>query len=424
VYLTLIAAYLVNVVNILYGPLKNAGADVRVVDDAPSLQGIGFFPLSNTTQTLSNVKNSIHVAFEQLSHKSSIRDERLEKLEAELEKVSLRYWMYDDARVTLPQARAKQRDPTAKPIDIQTWLKRQKEFSSWDLMHIETFEAHPLRTYDIAQADFVIVPIPVGPCSIYLGAEGCAGAFRFLRNHTVFLEHRSKHVYLTSMPYAFLPDKAQMYMNYLRILPHHVERFLENTTIVKTTDVHQWYSKKDHGDFKKREKPPYSRKGWSMSFAGAASTKHLELRSVSYEDWTNRSIHFFYHTRTTTSLNNSTRFRWAPCQDETRSRLPSPSSVGYTILRQQWKSDFANAKFCLAIRGDNPNSRSIFPAASLIQATSLSEKELRRKLDGLALVQRMLIVDHPNSLFVQSFLRETQASQQDSYYDFKGAEFD
>jgi len=330
-------------------------------------------------------------------------------------------------------------------------------------------KSRSLRTYDVAQADFIIVPIPIGPCSLYLGAEGCAGALRFLRNHTVFLEHRSKHVYLTSMPYAFLPDKAQMYMNYLRILPHHVERFLENTTIVKTTDVHQWYSKKDHGDFKKKEKPPYSRKGWSMSFAGAASTKHLELRSVSYEDWTNRSIHFFYHTRTTTSLNNSTRFRWAPCQDETRSRLPSPSSVGYTILRQQWKSDFANAKFCLAIRGDNPNSRSIFrairhgcipviiskmlkyfapiyrsmisyddfavviddeegfledPAASLIQATSLSEKELRRKLDGLGLVQRMLIVDHPNSLFVQSFLRETQASQQDSYYNFKGAEFD
>lgn len=114
----------------------------------------------------------------------------------------------------------------------------------------------------------------------------------------------------------------------------------------------------------------------------------------------------------------------------------------------------ASSKFCIIVRGDNPSSRSFFtsirlgclpvvvsdalpyyqplfssligyddftilinekdflsnPAESLNKAVlSLSDEKMKRKIDGLALVQQILALDHPSSLFVPAFVHETMA---------------
>ena len=49
---------------------------------------------------------------------------------------------------------------------------------------------------------------------------------------------------------------------------------------------------------------------------------------------------------------------------------------------------------------------------------SLPETELRRKIEGLALLQRIIVLDHEQPLFVPAFVRKTLASMGDDYYDF------
>jgi hypothetical protein len=58
------------------------------------------------------------------------------------------------------------------------------------------------------------------------------------------------------------------------------------------------------------------------------------------------------------------------------------------------------------------------PAGSINRATNLTEPELRQRLAGLAWIQRLVIVDHPRSLFVEAFSQETMASWHEDYYNF------
>ena len=146
--------------------------------------------------------------------------------------------------------------------------------------------------------------------------------------------------------------------------------------------------------------------------------------------------------------------------------LPN-SSIGYDISAPAWRHDLSRAKFCLVIRGDTPGSRSLFrairsgcmplvvsdaleayaplfrswlryddfavrvpeadfahnPAQALEQASSrLSTRQMQQKLDGLALVQRILVLDDdhhltsPSSLFVPALVKEIMASQKPGYF--------
>ena len=130
-----------------------------------------------------------------------------------------------------------------------------------------------------------------------------------------------------------------------------------------------------------------------------------------------------------------------------------------------WRHDLLQSKYCLVIRGDTPGSRALFRAiragclpvivsdalwayaplfpswlqphwqqlalvvpeadflrlgamASLEQAlAACSPTVLQAKLQALALVQRILVLDHPaTSLMVPALVREIVASQTDPHY--------
>lgn len=250
-----------------------------------------------------------------------------------------------------------------------------------------------------------------------------------------------------------------------------------NVTSVKEQDIHMWYTiqkaqtaVKDGWDIAYPE-IPMTKYSWSFSFAATASNSEYtrQLVDTIIHNYTQvKPYHFFYHSRNDTFWNNSTQFRHAPMRSDVLQQLRQPSSVGYDIPADQWQYDFVHSKFCITIRGDNPQSRALWrsiragcipiiisdmwkyfapvyrsflsfedytivideqeflkdPAGSLNSAINLTNIQLQDKVQALALAQQMILIDHPQSLFVQAFIRETIASQQKEYYNFTGPMFE
>jgi hypothetical protein len=54
------------------------------------------------------------------------------------------------------------------------------------------------------------------------------------------------------------------------------------------------------------------------------------------------------------------------------------------------------------------------PLRELHKLTDLTETEIREKLEALAFAQRVVLPDHPDSLFVPAFLRESLLAQREA----------
>jgi hypothetical protein len=181
--------------------------------------------------------------------------------------------------------------------------------------------------------------------------------------------------------------------------------------------------------------------------------KNIPLVVPTWEKFQNSTYFIFYHTRTTTSDCNSTFFRHAPVTNVSMSALPL-SSIGWDLHPTRWAQHYASSKFCLVIRGDTPHSHALFnavkagcipvvisdwypfyspplpttldmqdfcifipeddflqnPERALLKLLDLPKDVLRNKLRALEWAQRVMIVDHPRSLFAPAFVREAMAS--------------
>lgn len=203
----------------------------------------------------------------------------------------------------------------------------------------------------------------------------------------------------------------------------------------------------------------------------------LFLANISLAQWqAQKPIDFFYHTTKEPSRCESTSFRQALVKEEDddtsdnhavfssewSNDYSSTSSIGFDIPAAQWRHDLTHAKYCLVIRGDTPGSRALFRAIragclpvivsdaleayaplfrswlrledfalrvpehdfarhardALVRAVhGVSPRVWEQKLQGLALIQRIVVLDHPSpSLFVPALVRELLASQEDPKY--------
>ena len=202
---------------------------------------------------------------------------------------------------------------------------------------------------------------------------------------------------------------------------------------------------------------------YGFSF-GLMDDHNVPLQKPSYSKYKKSDWIFFYHSRRPPSFFNSTVYRHAPM-----TRLPTNgteeqltfqnSSIGFDINREDWIDRIGKSKFCLVIRGDDPMSRSFTRAIRIgcipvvisdlfhvyappFKSTlnfsdytimieekdfiadpwgtlhrvydGLTENEVKRKLHAIAFVQRVIFVDHPESLFVPAFLKEAWQSIPDS----------
>ena len=212
-----------------------------------------------------------------------------------------------------------------------------------------------------------------------------------------------------------------------------------------------------------------SRYGFSLGLLAEPSLPYIK---ASYNHTLARSNVVFYRTRVNASFYNSTQYRHAPIlllnnnnnnnnnnsQQSQQSRLPQPSCVGFDMNATEWLQEFTNSKFCLAIRGDTPHTHALIRAVKVgcipvvisdhypmyaptfastmgdmtrfsifipehdflinpegsIRSlmTTRSTQDIKIKLKELRFAQRVLLYDHPKSLFVQAFMKEALLATQ------------
>jgi 2-polyprenyl-3-methyl-5-hydroxy-6-metoxy-1,4-benzoquinol methylase len=184
---------------------------------------------------------------------------------------------------------------------------------------------------------------------------------------------------------------------------------------------------------------------------------------LTYTDWkTQREFMFWYHTTTDNSAHGGTRLRHLPVQHA--QLFGNDSSMSFGIPREEWLSGFSRSKFCLVVRGDDPNSHSWIAAlqaccipvfisdhfadvclpfgdgingppswmpplesfsfsvkeSEVLQnpqrmvdvVLEASEAEVEAKLIGLLAVRKFFMYEHPESMLVEALVWEQAWQQQ------------
>jgi hypothetical protein len=176
------------------------------------------------------------------------------------------------------------------------------------------------------------------------------------------------------------------------------------------------------------------------SFHNSTPYRHAPLKLLEHTEQHNNS----------NSSNNNKQQNTSSQSQSQQSRLPQPSCIGFDMNATEWLQEFTNSKYCLAIRGDTPHTHALIravkvgcipvvisdyypvyaptfvstldmtrfsvfigeedfmrdPEGTLRSLTTIPIKETQARLRELRLAQRVLLYDHPNSLFVQAFLKE------------------
>ncbi len=193
---------------------------------------------------------------------------------------------------------------------------------------------------------------------------------------------------------------------------------------------------------------PVTQYTFSVGLGGQAV--NLPLIQPTWNKFQQSSLFLFYHTRTSPPFQcDSGTFREAPIMNVSSTALPR-SSIGWSIPWEQWNREIVDSKFCLVVRGDTPHSHSLFnvikvgcipvvisdwypfyappfpatldmrdfcifisegdfinnPEETLTDLRNISDHVIKEKLKALQWAQRVMMVDHPNSLFVPAFIRE------------------
>lgn len=231
-----------------------------------------------------------------------------------------------------------------------------------------------------------------------------------------------------------------------------------NVTVAGAKDrfgIKKLYQHKTHPDFQdwfKWERFQMSRSFFSL---GNIPMPGLPLIEPTYEKFMSSEYFIFYRIRPTKYWTpNSTKFRRAALEQDVVDGLPE-SSIGYDLEKEEWLHHFSSSKFCLIVRGDDPKSHALLravkvgcipvvvsdaypdyaptlkssinmheycifiqesdfikdPKKELRMLEEQSEKDIKEKLLSLAWAQRVILPDHPESLFVPAFLRETIEAQ-------------
>jgi hypothetical protein len=318
---------------------------------------------------------------------------------------------------------------------------------------LEALSHHPLRTRNRTNANLFIIPFRLG--SVIIGRE--THEFNLLRcallNITTF--RKQPHVLLSLTTIGFNQHHI------LNTAPHGMDRAFyrdvaplivaQSWAAHASANVSQQGAAKGHefqGMFLQLDHA-MSNHGFSVGLLPDGS---LPYYGATYGKFRSAKNFLFFQTRMEEFDWNSTRFRKILMDPSVMNRLHGTnSSIGFGLPPEDWVREFSNSQFCLAIRGDTPHTHSLLnavkvgcipvvvsdfypiyapsfpstltmedycifipeddfirdPAGQVLKLMELSELEIRRKLRGLAFAQKVVVMDHPDSLFVPAFLRES-----------------
>ena len=318
---------------------------------------------------------------------------------------------------------------------------------------IELFESnHSLRTFNHTDADIFILPLSLVGVR---GTEAYDRAFDTMIRHPAFLRTGGHFHILFALEGRFF--EAGGYGKLSKLMGAKWPKKLENVTIVKNHDIYNIQQmlvegQELHGDWQQlfQSYRPTLKHSFSIGIQSAAS---LPVISASIEHYQSAPFDVFFRYRKFSYGRNSTPYRLAAnALQELSSSFNM--SIGEDLPPDLWIAHFTGSKFCLVIRGDTPNSAALIRsvkvgcipivvsdyyeryAPAFKSSLSISDyaifipealfvtepvQQVRRilenqtlaneKLQSLRWAQRILLYDHPQSLFVQAFLREAMEAQ-------------
>lgn len=398
----------------------------------------------------------------------------IEQIVQDLGVFQCKYYVYDDQNIVRQDLRKRvKRKQWTWPF---RWGTRLKDYAPWEIRYIEALERHKFRTSNASEADFFLIPISFGAfltTSTRPGKE-IQNGLDSLFNNTYFLSYPERHVMTTFMEPLFEREKVSSFQKYSGLTWEYYHK-LSRISVVKDNDANLWHNalltQAAHtagwtkGQSEGMNFRPMTKHVWSWSLMGAATDVAEQKNTSVYgtltiSEFKRKSYHLFYHSTTGKSLHNSTQYRHALLGTSTLLSLKQPSSIGNGLPYEEWYRQFTDSKFCATIRGDKPYSRSLFrslahgcipvvvsdllplfspifrsrldlshfavvvkearfladPAESINEATDISMEQLTSLIRGVNAVRRMILPDHPRSLFVEAFCSETLASQESRYY--------
>ncbi|KAL7493004.1 hypothetical protein ACHAWT_002160, partial [Skeletonema menzelii] len=361
-----------------------------------------------------------------------------------LESSTIRYYVYDDDKLVLSDYREKaiQDAPKTWP---HKWGHRLFDYSRGEIRWIEALERHPQRTQDPCEADFFVVPIPVGAVLCWGQSQVLREAFQSLFDSALFQQHPERHVA------AFATTERVFGWNWWGLSDEEMKKF-KSTMIVRDSDsLDEWPNSGSCKRELKRSNHKYFSHVFSLGYGGEGSKPSNAYKIITSESWNQKKFWYFYHSRREPSLCNSIH-RQILLKNSTQLEMfeHQPFSIGFDILPDEWLERFVDSKFCLIIRGDQPGSRAldrairagcmplivsdvlpvfhslypktlqytdfavmvqeedflVDPIGSLDKAIKLSKPQMEEKLECLRLMQRIESADQPDSLFVPAFARE------------------
>ena len=312
---------------------------------------------------------------------------------------------------------------------------------------------HSFRTTDRTKADVFVVPFRVGVGIIYGDPRKIRAFVKALLSNTTFREQ--PHVvlslttvgfnqfHITSIARAGMTRQFYRMASPLIVAQSHDSHSCANISHQGAAQGHDFDGEFQHLDH------AMSTYGFSVWLLPQID---LPYHEATYEKFRNAKNFIFYQTRTEPSAWNSTRFRQILLEPQFLNRMNwTNSSIGFGLPPDEWIREFPRSKFCLAIRGDTPHTHALLhavkvgcipvvisdfypafapsfpstlkmeeycifipeddyirdPAAELLKLMYLSEEEIRRKIEALAFAQKVVLMDHPESLFVEAFLKES-----------------
>ena len=373
----------------------------------------------------------------------------VDAMERQLEQFNVRYYVHSDPRIAQPM------------ITENLLLNRGRghlkdRFRPEALLEhhvLDALERHPLRTYNAQEAAYFIIPLRMGASIIHRGLH-IPQVMAALAEHPKWNDGHG-HVILALNTATFSHEHK---MDVARHgLTKQVYHFFANVTVVKSWDdfmcahlTHHSVEANLHNykDLFAESRYTMSRYGFSIGLLAEPSLPYIK---ASYQDKFQQVDHMlFYHTRINASFYNSTPFRHAPLQVT----LPNSqkNSIGFDLNQTMWLKEFINSKYCLAIRGDTPHTHALIravkvgcipvvvsdyyplyaptfastvdmkrfsvflpevdflkdPKRTLEALAHISPEETKTRIKELQFAQRVLLYDHPQSLFVPAFMKEVQ----------------
>ena len=380
-----------------------------------------------------------------------------DSVETELRNLSIRYFVYEDDRYLVQPGLTKWfRNGKGNP----TLRARFGADAHQEDRILNTLSQHHLRITNKSLASLFIVPLRVGAAIIAEKLDIFPMLPVALMTNTTFLTQPHVMVSFTNVGFNKIHIRKLMKTHGI------TRKFYENIApliVAQSYAAHAAANVSLQGGSIGHD---YETMFWDLNRAmshhgfsvGLLPQDGLPFHEATYAKFRNAKNMFFYQTRVEPSAHNSTRFRQIILEPSVLNRLlaTTNSSIGYGLPPDDWLREFSSSQFCLAIRGDTPHTHALLnsvkvgcipvvisdfyplfspsfpstlnmkdfcvfipeadfirdPAMELLKLKELGETLIRRKLDALAFAQKVVLMDHPESLFVPAFVKESMYAYQ------------